>query len=326
MCDNEILREVDLDEFVSSQQYNLIHKIVLGITKLKLGEILESSTADIDSADVRGSTALWWASAQGNIPAVRTLLENGANHSIAATISQTALHVAGNAEVVRLLLQYGAEINSRDTAGRTPLHCYCYRQVGASPSIVRAILEAGAIVDAVASSGQTPLHYTTMFGNASLIPVLLEYGADIDAVKDDGMTPLMAGVRFDQHETVKCLLNSHADCGIVNKAQQNILHLASIHAGPECLNVLASANIGQLDADARDASGHSPLEHFENRRFRDEELDAAFLHLLRTVGHGNKSDLHVENEDEDEDSTGACDTQGSTRPEYFSMPGSFSQG
>ncbi|KAG9777046.1 hypothetical protein KCU88_g4646, partial [Aureobasidium melanogenum] len=324
MCDNEVLREVDLDDFVSSQQYNTIHKIVLGITKLRLLDVLETSTADIDGGDIRGATPLWWASSQGNLDAVRILLENGASHALGAGLSQTPLHVARDAEVVRVLLQHGAQRDCRDTAGRTPLHCYCYRQIGASRSIVREILDAGASANAVAYGGQRPLHYASTFGNTNLIPILLEYGADIDAVKDDGMTPLMAGVRHDQLDVVKVLLEKEADCRVVNKIHQNILHLAAIYAGDDCMTALASsAGIGQVHPSVKDAMGYTPLEYFERRKFRDDDLDAAFLHLLQKAGQSN---MYQEDEEADDDVNGhdgASSDEPQQQAECFSMPGSF---
>ncbi|KAL2413528.1 hypothetical protein ABEF95_004324 [Exophiala dermatitidis] len=325
MCDNEVLREVDLDDFVSSQQYNTIHKIVLGITKLRLLDVLETSTADIDGGDIRGATPLWWASSQGNLDAVRILLENGASHALGAGLSQTPLHVARDAEVVRLLLQHGAQRDCRDTAGRTPLHCYCYRQIGASRSIVREILDAGASANAVAYGGQTPLHYASTFGNTNLIPILLGYGANIDAVKDDGMTPLMAGVRHDQLDVVKVLLEKEADCRVVNKIHQNILHLAAIYAGDDCMTALASsAGIGQVHPSVKDAMGYTPLEYFERRKFRNDDLDAAFLHLLQMAGQSN---MYQEDEEADDDVNrhdGASSDEPQQQAECFSMPGSFS--
>lgn len=329
MCDNEVLREVDLDDFVSSQQYNLIHKIVLGISKLKLSEVLETSTSGIDGKDIRGATALWWASAQGNTRAVRTLLENGASHATGGAMSQTPLHVARNAETVRVLLEHNAEVDPRDTAGRTPLHCFCYRQVGASPSIVREILKGGAAVDVTAYGGQTPLHYSTMFGNTALIPTLLEFGANINALKDEDVTPLMAGVRYEQQDAVSCLLENRADGTIKNKHCQNILHVAAIYAGPGCMNVLACSNIEGLDPNAKDAKGFTPAEYFESRKFRFDELEIAFHNLVAAFAAANldEADGGHENLDETDDGhengdgvtgqrTGICD-------EYFVMPGSF---
>lgn len=319
MCDNEVLKKVDLDDFVSSQQYSLIHKIVLGITKLNLEEVLESSTSSIDETDIRGATPLWWAAAQGNLHAVRTLLNNGANHAIGAGLSQQPLHVARNADVVRILLQYNVAVDPRDTVGRTPLHCFCYRQVDSSPSIVREILNGGAAIDAVASGGQTPLHYAATFGNTSLIPVLLEYGANIDALKDERMTSLMVAIRYDKPETVRCLLENQANWKMENIHRQNALHIAAVHAGSECMDILASLDLRQLKPNARDARGFTPKEYFEDRKFRFEDLDDAFQRLLAATGNGSFGDDRNDDEHDDHER----ELNDSDRSESFAMPGSF---
>jgi ankyrin repeat protein len=284
MCDNEVLREVDLDDFVSSQQYNLIHKIVLGITKLNLAQVLESSTADIDGGDIRGATALCWAASQGNVQACRTLLNHGADPKCRAALAQTPLHLARNEQTVRVLLQYDTEIDSRDGLGRTPLHCYCYRQVGASPLVVEEILKGGADVNALASGGQTALHYAAMFGNTDLIPTLLDHGASINAVKNDGLTSLMSAVRYDKAQPLRCLIDKGAEWRTLNEAGQNVLHLAALHGGVETLTVLATLPLESLDSNARDVDGRTPLDHFEGRRIRSEDLEIAFGELMRAAG------------------------------------------
>lgn len=317
MGDNDILREVDLDDFVSSQQYNLIHKIVLGISKVKLADVLASSTAEIDGTDIRGATPLSWAAAQGNLPAIVTLLEYGANPNPKAAMAQTPLHLARNAEAARLLLQYRAEVDARDSVGRTPLHCYCYRQVASSPLIIKEILDGGASIDAVAYGGQTALHYAAMFGNANLISVLLEYGADINAKKNDGLTPLMSAVRYDQAEVVKCLVDHEADWTIPNYAGQNILHVAARYAGVDAMKVVAELDFTRVSSPrlkSRDNKGRTPEEYFADRKFRSEDLEKGFERLVLTVGRAEAAS------EESESLVG--DNTGDVLRKW-SMPGSF---
>ena len=66
---------------------------------------------------------------EGNIDAVKTLLEQGVDINSGNEIYQTPLDgaaAAGEVDVVRLLVERGAEVNSRDKLGwtrfRTPLH------------------------------------------------------------------------------------------------------------------------------------------------------------------------------------------------------------
>ena len=320
MSDNEILKAVDVDDFVSAQQYNLIHKIVLGITKLDLQAVLASSTAGIDGVDLRGATPLWWAAAQGNVKAMQTLLENGADVDAQATlIFQRPLHVVRNGAAAGVLLEYGAQVDSVDGIGRTPLHCFCYRQVGSSAALVKEVLERGAKIDARANGGQTALHYASMFGNANLISTLLEYGAEIDAVKNDGLTPLSCAVRYDQTDALEALLSNGAEYTVLNRAWQNVLHLAAMHAGPACMDILADLDLDMLDSNARDNKGMTPRECFEGRKFRFEDLDVAFGKLMLAAGGDTVMTPDFTDGEEENDSGREEQTS-----EHKPMPGSFS--
>ncbi|RVX76086.1 hypothetical protein B0A52_00443 [Exophiala mesophila] len=333
VSDSQILREIDLDEFVSQQQYNLVHKAVLGITKLDLGVLLDSSTADIDGVDSRHYTPLWWACVQGNLDAIKTLLDHGASHAVGSRINQLPLHIARNAAVVHLLHQGGAEIDAVDTSGRTALHCYCYRQVGSSDEIVRAILECGANVNARAYGQQTPLHYAVMFDNDALVDPLIEFGADIAATMRGGWTPLLAAIRYDQASCVAKLLDHGADLTCKDGLGQGLLHLAAQHAGVQCMNVLAdAATVFMVDVggDVKDDLDRTAQMYYDMREGRTENLDMAFRHLMAAWRRGEGSDNGDGKEDDDmryeydcDDEKHRSELQETVLVEAYIMPGSF---
>ena len=101
--------------------------------------------ADKNARDLRGKTALHFASGEGSADAVRELLkrEHGADADVDARDDKgrTALHAAaGNvdkSEVVHVLVAHGADINARQHDGATALICAC--TVGAD-EIVRILL------------------------------------------------------------------------------------------------------------------------------------------------------------------------------------------
>ncbi|KIV97874.1 hypothetical protein PV10_01575 [Exophiala mesophila] len=333
VSDSQILREIDLDDFVSQQQYNLVHKAVLGITKLDLGVLLDSSTADIDGVDSRHYTPLWWACVQGNLDAIKTLLDHGASHAVGSRINQLPLHIARNAAVVHLLHQGGAEIDAVDTSGRTALHCYCYRQVGSSDEIVRAILECGANVNARAYGQQTPLHYAVMFDNDALVDPLIEFGADIAATMRGGWTPLLAAIRYDQASCVAKLLEHGADLTCKDGLGQGLLHLAAQHAGVQCMNVLAdAATVFTVDVsgDVKDDLDRTAQMYYDMREGRTENLDMAFRHLMTAWRRGQGPDHGNEKEDDDmryecdcDDEKNRSELQETILVGAYTMPGSF---
>ena len=324
MSDNDILQSVDLDDFVQSQQYNTIHKIVLGISKLSLSQFLEASTSEIDGRDIRGYSPLSWASAQGNVCAARTLLEKGAKVNHRGAVGQTPLHLARTLEMTQLLLRYGASVESRDDGERTPLHCFCYRQIGASASLVQALLEAGAQVMAVACGGQTALHYAAMFGNTCLIPLLLRFGADINALQKRQTTPVMAAVRYDKHEAIDVLLDSSADASVLNQDGQSILHIAASYSSTQSLCILTNADYSLINANTKDAKGFNPRDYYDQRRERTPSLDAAFdrlMHLAGEITHGLFDGPR--NSDGGEIGVGIAVPRSNTDANNLRIPGSF---
>lgn len=126
----------------------------LGDTDRLAGE-LDAGAPLTSGADV---DLLTLAAHGGSVPAVRLLLERGADPDSGAL---HAAATAGRAEVVTVLLAAGASVDRRDPdTGRTPLHA----AVAAGPdpgagaaAVVRELLAAGADVNATTSDGASPL-------------------------------------------------------------------------------------------------------------------------------------------------------------------------
>lgn len=281
LSDNDVLKMIDLDDFMSQQQYTILHKIVLGLCKLPLEEVLASSTREIDQQDVRGNTPLWWAAAQGNLPSIRTLVDHHADQNIGGGLNQLPLHVARDAATVRMLCELGGRIEATDTLGRTPLHCFCYRQVGSNAATIRAALTCGAPVNARAQGGQTPLHYAVMFGNTDLVQPLLDAGADMCAVMRAELTPLAAAIRYDQTAAARVLVANKSPITSQIIRQFRTLEIAATWAGVRCLDVLADAlEDGEAATEMSLPEAQLLWKAYEARALRWDELDEAFGKLL----------------------------------------------
>jgi ankyrin repeat protein len=126
------------------------------------------------------------------------------------------LHLAaadGQLQAVRALLDAGANVDDRDetrlpdgkvsSSGRTPLHLAV---MAGKPAVARLLLDRGADVNAPDDVGKlTPLHHAARDGDADLIGVLLAHNADRKAKDSDGRTPLETARKHENKTAVRAL-------------------------------------------------------------------------------------------------------------------------
>lgn len=78
--------------------------------------------ANIDSADIYGDSALYWAAGQGLMDIAEFLLDLGANVNVKSFNNSTPLHAAaanGHKEIIKLLLDNGANASAKNIYGET---------------------------------------------------------------------------------------------------------------------------------------------------------------------------------------------------------------
>ncbi|KAJ4175799.1 hypothetical protein NW767_015668 [Fusarium falciforme] len=280
---------------VETKQYSVFHKIVLGLSKLDLKAQLEHSTATIDQLDSNGMSALWWASARGDILAVRLLLSYGASVTTSKKYMHGGpLHIAAKPEIIHLLLEHGADVEARDDKGRSPLHVFSYKGPGrgGSTDLLEAILERSADPNSQTPAGHTALGYAAMYGLVDYIHLLLRWGASLDVRKYvDGYTPLLDAVRHCHAEAVKVLLENGADYSVKSSRGETILHICARNADCTTMDILAEAGMFDLDLDARDGCGMSATDCFAVRRGKAVELELAMGALYASIRKDNLLDV-----------------------------------
>ena len=153
------------------------------------------------------------AAQRGDIQAVRTLLQQGADPNAAQAEGLTALHWAALNDqlgMAEILLYAGATVKPvTRVGGYTPLHLASRRGHG---EVVRALLEAGADANAYTTTGVTSLHFAAEANAAEAILVLIEHGADADARDSfSSRTPLMFASTRDALEATRALVDAGAD-------------------------------------------------------------------------------------------------------------------
>ena len=134
----------------------------------QLKELLGARTIVVDYRDHEGTSALWYASAEGHEVAVRMLIEAKATVDL-LTNGCTSLYVAcqeGHVKCAQLLLKAKASVSFAMDGGTTPLWAAC--QNGHS-KCVRLLLKAKASVDAAEMQKSTPLHMACQNGHSKCV-------------------------------------------------------------------------------------------------------------------------------------------------------------
>ena len=173
---------------------------------------LLKSRADVNAAEVDGTTALHWAVRLNDVATAELLVRAGADVTIANRYGVSPLSVActnGNAALVKLLLEAGADANTTLPGGETALMSAA--RTG-SIEAVTALIARSVDVDAKESGrGQTALMWAASEGHAQVVKALVEAGADIKTRSSGGFSAFLFAVRDGQLDVAKVLLAAGAD-------------------------------------------------------------------------------------------------------------------
>ncbi|MDA0206621.1 MAG: ankyrin repeat domain-containing protein [Acidobacteria bacterium] len=151
------------------------------------------------------------AAEQHDVASVRALLETGADVNLAQVDGTTALHWAAfhdDAELVALLLKAGAAVNTANLYGVPPLAQAC---INGNAAIVKLLLEAGADANAALKGGETVLMLAARSGNTEAVQALLASGANPNSSERLGQTVLMWAAAEGQTAVVRALIQAGAD-------------------------------------------------------------------------------------------------------------------
>jgi ankyrin repeat protein len=158
----------------------------------------DDAGATVNAQDNTRSTALMWATFNGNEGAVRLLLARGALQELQDEDHSTALHYAAtkpHAAIAELLCAApgaAAALALRDKDGDSPL-ILAIREGGGDERTFAALLAAdvaGATVDAQNVEGDTALIWATFNGNEGAVRLLLARGARQELQNKRGMTAM----------------------------------------------------------------------------------------------------------------------------------------
>jgi len=120
-----------------------------------------------------GTTAFLRAAKAGDVPAMKLLLEHGADPTLGVTRSG----------ISPLMAAAGLGTSEADTTGRQKTQAQAIEAI-------QLLLDRGIDVNAQASDGQTAVHGAAMQGYDDVIRFLAAQGAKLDTPDKDGFTPL----------------------------------------------------------------------------------------------------------------------------------------
>jgi ankyrin repeat protein len=120
-----------------------------------------------------GTTAFLRAAKAGDVPAMKLLLEHGADPTLGPTRSG----------ITPLMAAAGLGTSEADTTGRQKTHAQAIEAI-------QLLLDLGIDINAPANDGQTAVHGAAMQGYDDVIRFLASKGARLDTPDKDGFTPL----------------------------------------------------------------------------------------------------------------------------------------
>jgi ankyrin repeat protein len=251
--------------------------------------------ADVNAAQVDGTTALHWAAERDDVAMADLLIKAGARAAARTREGVTPLQLAainGSASMLDRLLKAGADANTTlTTAGDTALMMAA--RTGKTDAL-RVLVEGGATVNAKETwGGTTALMWAVSEGHAEAARVLVDAGADVNARSNyvaaangrgfEGrtplanratdarpeefasgwLTPLMFAAREGNVEVARLLVEAKADVDAGAGDGKTALSLAIFNGNYEVASYLVDS---KADVNKADAQRFTPLFWAVDRR------------------------------------------------------------
>lgn len=292
-------------ECVERREFTLLHKVVLGLTPGDLGQLLQGSTADLDTVDNNGRTPVSLAAELGDLHALNTLLEYRPNVNISCTNDSTPLHFAACAKdpsCIAPLIDADATIDACTNWKQTPLiYAAAYTKDARHAEV---LLDAGADIDHRDLDGINALGWTATADNVPVAEVLIRRGADLTNVDCSGETVITSCVANNRVEILKRLIGRRLVCSAQNrfaKALGNILLIAAQHATLDTINALSQLALEGIEAEITNADGKAWREVLKVRLDYDASIAQAMERLADKI-LGGRMYPGVAGEDDEEGS------------------------
>lgn len=250
--------------------------------------------ADVNAAQVDGTTALHWAVERDDLEMADILIRAGARVDVRTREGVMPLQLAavnGSAQMLDRLLKAGADPNAPLTAASDTAVMMAART--GKPEAIRVLVEGGADVNAKESwGGTTALMWAVSEGHTAAARALIAAGADVNARSNyvaaangrgfEGrtpvanraepkteefasgwLTPLTLAAREGDVELTKILLDAGADVNTVAGDGKTALAIATFNGNYDVASLLVER---KADVNKADAQRFTPLFWAVDRR------------------------------------------------------------
>ncbi len=207
--------------------------------------LLLDSGADVNAADKHGATPLHTiagldsaATSPAHLAVIDLLVSSGADIEALDTYSHSPLASAAfneNGPAVRKLIELGADL---DAQSGSAVRCAMSEN---DENILAMLVDAGARIDTPHGDEQlTPLGLAANNGYLKGVELLLSKGLSTDVQTADGETPLLIAARKKAHEVVARLLAAGADRNHTDDYDNTALSWAWRHKDAGLIEMLTS--------------------------------------------------------------------------------------
>jgi uncharacterized protein len=267
---------------------------------------LLAGQADVNAAELDGTTALMWAATRNDLDLADLLLRAGADVKAANEYGATALYAAAtspDATMTERLLAAGADPNAHLLSGETPLMEAARR---GNLAIVQALLGAGADPNAQeANGGQNALMWAISQRHAAVTQALVQQEADINARSKGGFTALLFAAQQGDADSARILLNAGAKANdVIPKSGLTPLLIASAMGRAKVAALLLDKG---ADPNVVAANGFTSLHYAARRRG-----PAAVTIITALLAHGAKPNVRLKQQKPTAESPNGIVFQGAT--------------
>ena len=260
------------------------------IISIALTKCLIEHGAEVNHVDKNGQTILHLASKGGTLEIVKYVVEHGAYVNCKDACGKTALHHASGLdklETVKYLVEHGADVQCKDKYGNTVLHYAASRAL----ETVKYLVEHGAKVNCENNVGETVLHVAVSSHSVAIVIYLVEHYADANYKDAQGMSVLHTAVESKSFNIAKYLIERcYTDVNCINKCDKTVLQSAVETGSLEIVKCLVEYGAEVNNKNEHSSNTYGAISTYSSNNILHENyanIRGLAIDILRMAVDGN---------------------------------------